>query len=214
MSKLKIKKNQKIFYQNEQYIIVKVIDFYSVLIQSIKNPDIKVETLVSELSSEENKKEILLDNITDEEWTIAEKRYEIIKDLLFVSRTKQEVIDLAKKYNIAYTTVYRWIGQYEENEQKSSLVPNTKNRGKKGSRLDSSVESIIVNVIEELYLNKQRYSLNKIFRKIKQQCIAQQVEFPHENTIRNRIKKIDPKLALKRRHSPRRANKESGNFVK
>lgn len=212
MSKLKIKKNQKVFYQNEQYIIVKVIDFYSVLIQSIKNPDIKFETLVSELSSEENKKAILLDNITDEEWAIAEKRYEIIKDLLFVSRTKQEVMDLAKEYNIAYTTVYRWIKQYEENEQKSSLVPNTKNRGKKGSRLDPNVESIIVNTLEELYLNKQRYSLNKIFRKIKQQCNAEQVEFPHENTIRNRIKKIDPKLALKRRHSPRRANREFGNF--
>ena len=212
MSKLKIKKNQKVFYQNEQYIIIKIIDFYSVLIQSIKNPDIKFETLVSELSSEENKKAILLDNITDEEWAIAEKRYEIIKDLLFVSRTKQEVIDLAKEHNIAYTTVYRWIKQYEENEQKSSLVPNTKNRGKKGSRLDPNVESIIVNTIEELYLNKQRYSLNKIFRKIKQQCNFEQVEFPHENTIRNRIKKIDPKLALKRRHSPRRANREFGNF--
>ena len=118
MSKLKIKRNQKVFYQNEQYVIVKVIDFYSVLIQSIKNPDIKFETLVSELSSEENKKAILLDNITDEEWAIAEKRYEIIEDLLFVSRTKQEVMDLAKEYNIAYTTVYRWIKQYEENEKK------------------------------------------------------------------------------------------------
>ena len=212
MSKLKIKKDQKVFYKNEQYMIVKVIDFYSVLIQSIKNPDIKLETLISELSTEENKKDILLDNITDEEWAIAEKRYEIIKDLLFVSRTKQEVMDLAKEHNIAYTTVYRWISQYEENEQKSSLVPNTKNRGKKGSRLDPNVELIIVNTIEEFYLNKQRYSLNKIFRKIKQQCIAQQVEFPHENTIRNRIKKIDPKLALKRRHSSRRANREFGNF--
>ena len=49
MSKKKKKKNEKVFYQNEQYIIVKVIDFYSVLIQSIKNPDIKFETLVSEL---------------------------------------------------------------------------------------------------------------------------------------------------------------------
>lgn len=212
MSKLKIKKNQKVFYKNEQYIIVKIIDFYSVLIQSINDPDIKFETLISELSSEENKKGILLDNITDEEWAIAEKRYEIIKDLLFVSRTKQEVIDLAKEHDIAYTTVYRWIKQYEENEQKSSLVPNTKNRGKKGSRLDPNVDSIILNTIEELYLNKQRYSLNKIFRKIKQQCTAQQVEFPHENTIRNRIKKIDPKLALKRRHSSRRANREFGNF--
>lgn len=212
MSKLKIKKDQKVFYKNEQYMIVKVIDFYSVLIQSIKNPDIKLETLISELSTEENKKDILLDNITDEEWAIAEKRYEIIKDLLFVSRTKQEVIDLAKEHDIAYTTVYRWIKQYEENEQKSSLVPNTKNRGKKGSRLDPNVDSIILNTIEELYLNKQRYSLNKIFRKIKQQCTAQQVEFPHENTIRNRIKKIDPKLALKRRHSSRRANREFGNF--
>lgn len=212
MSKLKIKKNEKVFYQNEQYCIVKIIDFYSVRIESIKNPDIKLEVLISELSSEENKKNILLDNITDEEWSIAEKRYEIIKDLLFVSRTKQEVIDLAKEHNIAYTTVYRWIKQYEENEQKSSLVPNTKNRGKKGSRLDPNVELIIVNTIEELYLNKQRYSLNKIFRKIKQQCQAENVEFPHENTIRNRIKKIDPKLALKRRHSSRRANREFGNF--
>ncbi len=71
MSKLKIKKNEKVFYQNEEYIIIKIIDFYSVRIQSIKNPDIKLEVLISELSSEKNKKIILLDNITDEEWAIA-----------------------------------------------------------------------------------------------------------------------------------------------
>ena len=56
MSKLKIKKNEKVFYQNEQYFIIKIIDFYSVRIQSIKNPDIKLEVLISELSSEKNKK--------------------------------------------------------------------------------------------------------------------------------------------------------------
>ena len=66
MSKLKIKKNEKVFYQNEEYIIIKIIDFYSVRIQSIKNPDIKLEVLISELSSEKNKKivaKILEENI-------------------------------------------------------------------------------------------------------------------------------------------------------
>ena len=48
MSKLKIKKNEKVFYQNEQCFIIKIIDFYSVRIQSIKNHDIKLEVLISE----------------------------------------------------------------------------------------------------------------------------------------------------------------------
>lgn len=212
MGRLKLKRNQKVFYENEEYVVLKVINYYTVRIQSTQNPDIKLEVLTEQLSSQPNKKAVILDNFTDEEWSIAEKRYEIIKDLLFVSRTKQEVIDLAKKHDLAYTTIYRWINQYEENEQKSSLVPRNKNRGKTGSRLDPNVEAIITDTIEELYLNKQRYSFTKIYRKVKQRCKAEELTVPHENTVRNRIKKIDPKLALKRRHSPRKAQREFNNF--
>lgn len=212
MGRLRIKRNQKIFYENEEYTVLKVIDYYTVLLQSIDNPNNKFEALTEQLSSKPNQKTIILDNISDEEWDIAEKRYEIIKDLVFVSKTKQEVIDLAKKYNVAYTTIYRWINQYEENEQKSSLVPKTKSRGKTGSRLNPDIEAIITDAIEKLYLNKQRYHFNKIYRQVKQHCITNGLPVPHENTIRNRIKKIDPKEALKRRHSPRKAKREFSNF--
>lgn len=212
MGRLKIKKNQKVFYNNEEYIVIKAINYYTVLIQSADNQNNQLEVLVEQLSSQPTLNKVILDSISDEEWNIAEQRYEIIKDLLFVSRTKQEVIELAKKHNLAYTTIYRWIKQYEETEQKSSLVPKTKKRGKSGSRLDPNIEAIILDTIEELYLNKQRYSFSKIFRKTKQRCQVEQYEVPHENTVRNRIKKIDPKLALKARHSPRKANRDFDNF--
>jgi putative transposase len=61
------------------------------------------------------------------------------------------------------------------------------------------VDKIIDDILEEYYLTKQKTGFTKIYRNIKKECMNQKLTPPHANSIRNRIKSIDPKLAMKKR---------------
>ena len=60
---------------------------------------------------------------------------------------------------------------YEQYENVSSLASKREFCGAKGkSRLDESVDTIINDVIEEYYLNKQQYPLQMIYDEIVYKC--------------------------------------------
>ena len=155
MGKIELKIGSVIFYNNEQYKIVRIISINQVEIENLVTLDILFVTL-NELSSKlinvvESK--TYLDNYSDQEWEEANKRYEIIKELVFVKRTKNEVEEVGKKYGYSYVTLYEWIKLYEQTNEISSLVSNISKRGKKGSRLDPKVDIVMTEALEDLYLN-------------------------------------------------------------
>lgn len=220
MGKIELKIGSVVFYNNEQYKIVRIISINEVEIENLVTFDILFVTL-NELSSKIiNVVDVktYLDNYSDQEWEEANKRYEIIKDLVFVKRTKNEVEEVGKKYGYSYVTLYEWIKLFEQTNEISSLVSNISKRGKKGSRLDPKVDNVITEVLEDLYLNKQRYSFKRIYNKIYTSCKHQNIIPPHENTLRNRIESLDPKRVVKEREGYKEARKQfdnlKGNFLK
>ncbi len=212
MGKVYIKPDEVVFYNNKEYKIKKVISFNQVEIQNLETNDIEYVSINNLSKNPNSKDKVYLDNYSEQEWAEALRRYEIIKDLIFVKRTKQEVEIVGKKYGYSYVTLYEWIKIYEQTQDKSSLVPNTSNRGKKGSRLDSRVDKVINEVLEDLFLNKQRYSFKRIYNKIYTSCKHLKLEPPHENTVRNRIEKLDEKTVVKKRYGYKKAQEQFGNY--
>lgn len=207
-----LKKDSLVYYKNEQYKIFKIINFNEVSIEHLKTKEI-VDVLMNELSScisIENKNYI--DNYSDEEWLIANKRYEIIKDLVFIKRSKSQVNEVGQNNGYSGRTIYKWINLYEQTNLVSSLVPSTSNRGSKSLRIDSKVEYIVSEILDDLYLNKQRFSFRKIYNRIYQECKKNNLVAPHENTIRNRIQDIDPEIATKRRIGYKESKEKYSNF--
>ena len=213
MSKIDLKKDAVVFFSNEEYSIVRVASFSKIVIEHSISKDITTVNL-DQLTSKPltTVKKIYLDNYSDKEWNIAKKRYDIIKNIVFKQKTRKDIETIAKKNNVSPTTIYTWVKIYEQTEEISSLVPNTTQRGKSGSRLDKKVENIIEQVLEDLYLNKQRYGFRKIYSHIARECKKLNVEPPHENTIRNRIDAISPKLATKRRLGHKASQSKYNNF--
>lgn len=214
MGKIELKIGSVVFYDNEQYKIVRIISINQVEIENLVTFDILFVTL-NELSSKMiNTVDVktYLDNYSDQEWKEANKRFEIIKDLVFVKRTKNEVEEVGKKYGYSYVTLYEWIKLFEQTNEISSLVSNISKRGKKGSRLDPKVDNVMTEVLEDLYLNKQRYSFKRIYNKIYTSCKHQNLIPPHENTVRNRIESLDPKRVVKKREGYKEARKQFDNF--
>lgn len=214
MGKIELKVGSVVFYNNEQCKIIRIISINQVEIENLVSHEVSFVTL-NELSSKlintvESK--VYLDNYSNNEWEEANKRYEIIKDLVFVKRTKNEVETIGKKHGYSYVTLYEWIKLYEQTNEISSLVSNTSKRGKKGSKLNPKVNQIISEVLDNLYLNKQRYSFRRIYNNVYTSCKNQNLVPPHENTVRNRIESLDPKNVVKKRKGYKEAQKQFDNF--
>lgn len=214
MGRIDLSAGSEVFFENEKFVINRIISFEKVAIQNISTGEFKT-VCFDELSSkliDQKKDKSYIDNYSDEEWKLAKERYEIIKDFVFIKRTRKEIEKLAKKHKKSPTTIYSWIKLYEQTKEVSSLIPNTAKRGKKGSRLNDNVEHIVNQVLEDLYLNRQRYGFRKIYSKISRECSKLNLPIPHENTIRNRIESIDPKIATKARDGYKASQKQFNNF--
>ena len=212
MSKLNLSIGSKVFYNNKEHVIVKTVDFNTLSIAPTDNKNEIINVDIQKLSSKPTKEKVQLDVYTDKEWDEAKKKYEAIKDLVFRQKSREEVEDVAAKHNVTSMTIYRWIKTYEGSEKISSLISNKHKRGKKGSRIAPLTNKVVEDVIEELYLTKQRTGFPKIYETIQAECKKLNITAPHENTVRNRIKVIDPKFAMKKRFSAKKANEKYGNF--
>lgn len=213
MGKIDFTKDALVFFENEAYRVVKVVSLSEVMIQNEKSKHFvtanieKLSSILAEQSSQDH-----IDNYSEKEWEEAKKRYEIIKDLVFVKRSRKGVEEIAKQNNQSAVTIYSWIKIYEQTSQISSLVSKTSQRGKKGSRLNNQTEAIVQEILSELYLSKQRYGFRKIYNRIARECKKINLEAPHENTVRNRIDAINPKEAMKKRHGHKMAKEKFSNF--
>ena len=212
MSKLDLSVGSNVFYNNVEHIILRAINFHTLSIAPVDNQNEIINVKIQELSSKQQEEKQPLDSYTEEQWNEAKKKYEAIKDLVFKKKSRDEVEEVAAKQNVAAMTIYRWIKDYEASEKISSLISNKEKRGKKGSRIDALANQIVEDVIEELYLTKQRIGFPKIYDAIKSECKKANIKPPHENTVRNRIKAIDPEFSMKKRFSTKKANEKYGNF--
>lgn len=213
MDLINLEQGSLVFYNNKQYKIFRAVDFHTIALEDLETSEI-IKVSLNELSSQKVaiKENNYLDNYSEKEWEIAKKRYEIIKELIFTERTKASVIETAKKYGYHYTMLYKWINLYEHTSQISSLVPKNSQKGTKGSKLNQKVESIIQDILEELYLHKQRYNFRRIYNRIYNECKKISLDVPHENTVRNRIAKMDPKESIKKRYGPKASKEQFDNF--
>ncbi|UTJ06217.1 Mu transposase C-terminal domain-containing protein [Arcobacter roscoffensis] len=213
MGKIDLKSGSIVNYMGEQWKVLKTVDFKSLKIQNIYTHDVFVVS-IDDLQSNvvETHKNRYIDSYSREEWAEALRREDIIKDLVFVSRTKNDVEKIAKEHGYSYVTLYNWIKRYEQTGEVSSLVSGTAKRGKKGNRLDAKVDEIINDILENVYLNQQRYSFNRVYNKIYLACRHENLKAPHRNTIRYRISQIEPKKVVKRRDGYKKAQEQFKNY--
>ena len=204
MSVIKFDIDSKIVYEDITYIIKGYPAADEVLIKSIDKPYrekiVRVNDLAKESQNTQNIPAQLVD-LNDEEYQEALEKYHIIEPLLqLTNRTAKDVQSIANKHQKGIATIYRWLEKYETYGTVSSLSSSYKNSGAKGKgRLSPSVEAIIESVVNELYLNKQKYPFSTIYQTVINKCENINASIPSENTIRNRINNLSPKLIAKRR---------------
>lgn len=169
---------------------------------------------------------------------IAKFRYGVISPLLTLDRGKKLVLDrinyinnlidnkdeerikeeLKCKYykRIAFSTVYRWISDYEKsNRDVRALLPSYhKSGGKNKARLQETIIQYMNEVIESYYKSTQRITINEayylVINKITDhnKYAHKPIKIPSLSTFRRYIIKIPEFELVEARFSKRRAKNE------
>ncbi|AXK48471.1 transposase [Aliarcobacter trophiarum LMG 25534] len=195
-SRIDIKPNSYVQYKKSVYKITQILNFDEVVGTNTKTK--KAELLpIKDLSSIESDKNINaesiskdINNIEDEEYLEAQRRYKAILPLLEKKLSRQEAVQYSKNLGIHFTTLYRWQEKYKSTGTILGLISNKVGVRKGSKRLDSEIEIIIRKIIENYYLTIQKPSIQSVVNKVLSECKRLNIVAPHSNTIRNRINEV------------------------
>ena len=195
-SRIDIKPNSYVQYKNSVYKITQILNFDEVVGTNTKTK--KAELLpIKDLSSIETNKNVNAESISkdindieDEEYLEAQRRYKAILPLLEKKLSRQEAVQYSKNLGIHFTTLYRWQEKYKSTGTILGLISNKVGVRKGSKRLDSEIEIIIRKIIENYYLTIQKPSIQSVVNKVLSECKRLNIVAPHSNTIRNRINEI------------------------
>lgn len=141
-----------------------------------------------------------IEDICDEDWKEAQRRFAIIKPLLEDSfRTREMVTQVAASQGVSAATLYGWIRAYNEAGQLSALIPQKRGRKRGQTGLDQAMEKIIETAIKEIYLSKQRQRPQDVVDHVAYLCRNAGIQPPHANTVRNRLSALSTKKVLRAR---------------
>jgi len=149
-----------------------------------------------------------LGDIDPDQWEAAEKKYRIIEPLLEMPRlTVEAVEERAHESNVSRATIYAWIDLYKRVGKISAFLRRPR-RDKGQIGLPEEVEKIVGDTIKNLYLHKQKRNAAKIIREINRLCAKNQLQAPHANTVRARIKRLSAFQKTQAREGTKAAENE------
>ncbi|WP_158676694.1 Mu transposase C-terminal domain-containing protein [Psychrobacter sp. Marseille-P5312] len=157
-----------------------------------------------------------LNDIGDDEWQEAQKKYLAITPLIMEEdwygednyRGEQGYERRAKEVGVSSRTLRRWVDAYQSTGSIGSLIDQKRGWKKGTKRLNEETENLINEVINNFYLTVQRPNVQATIREIHRRCYVEDIEKPSKNTIRNRIKEIKEKDLLRGRGQRKRAKQK------
>jgi putative transposase len=210
-------KGEKVIYDNKEVIITRMNTIDTVTVEEISS-GISHQVHVSSLKPIFNKKEKLddINFLSEKKWELAQKRFEIIKPILDNSGNIELVKEISKESKKSIATLYRWVKLYKDYGTISAILGKPKTGGKGRSRLEPEQDEIIKKYIKSTFLNSSRTSIKKTIRLIIAECYDKNIQPPHSNTIRSRIKNLSEEEVMKKRIGIKEAgykfNPLKGNF--
>lgn len=196
------------------YRIVQVLDFESVIgveVHTGRSVPLRVGDLQMVKESEVSPFAAFrdIDDIADDDWKIATKRYAAIQPLLREGMIgRKEVECRAKEVGISAGTLYRWLKRYNACGVTSALIPQKRGWKEGNIRIPLFAEKVVDEVINGYYLTPQRNSVQKTVLEVRRVCLERGIVPPHPNTIRARIARVNEKLRLRGRgHKEKAKNK-------
>lgn len=147
--------------------------------------------------------------VTNEDWAVAQMRYQAVKPLLEAPVSAAQVVkEIAASTGRHPATIYRWVQRYKQEGLQTGLIPAKRGVDPGHCRLRPEVEAIIGAAIEERYLTRNRIKATQLHRDITLNCRSAGLPVPHVNTVRNRISGLAPRTVVEGRSGKRAAREQ------
>lgn len=157
-----------------------------------------------------------INGYSTDEWDQAKALFAVIKPLIEMGNRKREDVEkVAKAKGVNVSTVYGWIKAYEETGHLSGLVYDKRGRKQGKSYLAPEQDAIIEMVLNPDPDQKRDdnspplQTVGALVQKIKDAFDEASVKQPHDNTLRDRIKKIPLYEQIRRRGNKDKAKQLS-----
>ena len=192
---------------NEEYQLIEYLEDINQAVfknlSSLKNEVLSVHDFRNITNKSDVSVLVDLNEISDEDWQKAHKKYLVIKPLM--GNAYDEYIGdrgyerRAEETEVSARTLKRWVKAYKSTNSVASLLD--KKRGWKSGkgRIAKDLEKLIDNVINEHYLSKQRPTVEATIREVYKRCHRFSIVKPSKNTIRRRIERISERDFLQGR---------------
>jgi putative transposase len=199
-SNLAIKPGSEVDYGERRYVIMQIISFEAVVARDVETGELErlpISDLQPIRSAAPSVLSPELAELDDRDWAEARRRLDLIGPVLDKARLPRSVMaERAREGGVEVTTLYRWA---RATGLLSSLLPYKPAGGRGKSRLESAVEQIILQTIEEHFLTPQQRSIESTAAEVARRCRERQLSVPHAGTIRTRIVALPLRERLSRR---------------
>lgn len=217
MSVLNLSPKSIVYVGDQKCEIVKPVSLQEVILKNVATGRLAVESISSLSASKVESAPSPPpppEEIPEDLWEIANKRFEVIEPLLTRPRTRKEVVARAKERGLDPSTVYEWIRKFECTGLKSSLVPGYRDRGGKGkSRLSDVIRAIIDDVRQKAFEKPEPPTLVEMHQNIAGKCRAAGIKPPHLNTVRSFLReKIKDERARRSKEGREMRKSKEGSF--
>lgn len=211
MNHQQLKPEQLVFdrHTGNRFLVVAPIDLQTVLVKEVDNPNANspitksVKELVPDNHSQGSSYDV--NDYTSTDWQRAVERMQTIRpvihpedDYLGLSTTER-VKKRSDETGVAVATIYRWVSSWKESGTLHSLVPKKRGPRNVNSRVSATANAIIDSVIKEEYLTPRKPKASYIVQEVNRRCFNADIQPPHGNTVRNRLKKISERLETEQR---------------
>lgn len=189
--------------------ITEVLDFDSVVATQVESGRTKV-LRIGELLSVESlpavASDVDIDSIAEEDWKVANSRYEKIRPLIEAGDQSRRAVEArAAEVSVDAATLYRWLSRYRSMDAISALIPFKRGWRTGNYRINANAEGVIQKVIKDYYLKPERPTAQKAVREVHRLCDEKHIERPSASAIRARIARIPEHERLLRRGQAEKA---------
>lgn len=151
-----------------------------------------------------------LAEFTDQQLEVGRRRQDEIDALLALRRrSKEDVRAAADRLNLAVSTLYELMHRYESEGSLTCLIPHAYRKRRRCKRIAPAAEQVITAVIEEVYVPTPGARPVDVIVEAQRRLRRANLGAVAPNTIRERIRELDPKevdqaryggMAAERRH--------------
>jgi putative transposase len=147
-----------------------------------------------------------LSGVAEPQWVEARRCFPVIQRLSKIPRrTEAQVVAAAAELGYSRAQVYALLSRFLADPRLTSLLPRRRGPTRGGSRLSREIDQLVDEVIETVYLTRQRPRLVDLVTEIRRRCRAAGLTAPSRKAVSARLNAKPRKEVVARRHGAKAA---------